>query len=521
MSGRMNFDFTFGQPGSQSGQPRESDDPLRILILANLSGAVPAPGAKARVPLPQRPFVRIDIDNFDEILRRHAPRVQIGSAETSTLAEEVQIQEMDDFRPERLCEKLPSLQSLAGLRKSLFNPSTFDQAAAQLRQQLMAQPAPPVDPVNKPPAPSATSAEDDAATLQRILGQSATPASGKAERNPADRLPLDIQRMIEKMVQPYVVPAADPSQKVYVAAANNALSDRLRAVLHDRSFQRLEATWRSLRELVSNIEADSEIQIHLLDVTSEELLQDVPTDDQKLQQWSLFRRLTDHSTQSLGTVPWALIVGDITIAARPDNLALLGALTATAQHLETPFIAAGHSSLLGCSSLTDGFDPADWKPLDAEADQYWQALRRSPAAAWVGLVCPRVLLRLPYGKETDEVDAFEFEEFSSTRNHEDYLWGNSAYLCAQLVAQAFAEDGWSMQLPSQTDIGDRPAYTYREDGEDKLQPCAEVAFGERVGDAFMQRGMMPLISWKDRNAVRFVRFQSIANPPASLEGPWS
>lgn len=516
MASGMNFEFTFGRQGSASNPSPESDDPLRILILGSFSGGRSTLETTTRAPLRTRPFVRVDIDNFDDVLRRFSPRVQLGSDDANSVADVVEIQEMDDFRPERLGEKLSTLRPLIDLRRNLLNPSTFDQAAAQLRQQLMAQPVIPAGSVNKPPSSAATSMEDDAATLARILGQQPAPRSGTTGNSP-----LDIERLIGQLVQPYVVPAADPSQKVCLEAANNALGDRLRAVLHDRSFQALEATWRSLRKFVSNIEDDSEIQIHLLDVTADELVQDVPADDDQLRQWGLYHRLSDESGQSSGAVPWSLIIGDITFGARANDLALLGALATTAQHLQAPFIAAGHSSLLGCPSLTDRLDPADWKPLDAETDRYWQVLRQSPAADWVGLICPRVLLRLPYGKETDQLESFEFEEFSSTRHHEDYLWGNSAYLCAELITQVFTQDGWSMQLSSQVDINDLPAYTYCEDGEDKLQPCAEVAFGERVADAFMQRGIMPLISWRDRNAVRFVRFQSIANPPTALAGPWS
>ncbi|HTN76143.1 MAG TPA: type VI secretion system contractile sheath large subunit, partial [Pirellulaceae bacterium] len=405
MPGRMDFDFTFGGAKSALSPTRESDDPLRILILGNFSGVRDT--TKPRVPLRQRPIVRLDIDNFDAVLRRFSPQVQLGSDASNSLAETVEIQELEDFRPERLCQKLPTLRRLVELRKSLLNPATFEQAAAQLKQQWMVAPTIPDGSFNEPPPP-VTSAENDAGTLERILGQ-ATPSP----KSPAGGSPFDVQRAIGQMIQPYLVPAADPNQKVYLAALNNALGEQLRTVLHDRSFQSLEATWRSLRGLISKIEDEGQVQIHLLDIASDELLHQVPANDDDLQQWSLYRRLADEPAQVPGTTPWSLIIGDFTITARTNDLTLLGALTAVAQHLRTPVIAAGDSTVLGASSLTAGLDPADWQPLAAESDQYWQALRGSPAAAWVGLVCPRVLLRLPYGQETDEIESFEFEEFVS------------------------------------------------------------------------------------------------------------
>ena len=518
MPRRMEFDFTFGHPRENPNRSPEAETPLRILVLGNFSRRGPTPDAQP--PLPQRPLVRIDIDRFDEVLRRFSPRWRLDEQGPAESSEELEFHELDDFRPERLGRKLTVFRQLQELRQKLLSPATFAQAAAQLRQELLA-PASLPQGAEKPPARLAAPIEDDASTLQRLMGQGSTGGSAAAAARPADSSAAVFQRLIRQAVEPYIVPAADPHQEVYLAAVDNALGNLMRGVLHAPSFQALEATWLSLHQLISNLEDDSAIEIHLLDVTVEELMAEVPTDDEQLQQWSLYRRLTDDSAEALGTAPWSLIVGDFTIAARQNDLALLGALAAMAERLGAAVVTAAHSSLLGCPSLIDCLDPAQWQPLDAAVEGYWQTLRRSPAAAWAGLALPRVLLRLPYGKATDEVESFAFEEFSPARRHEDYLWGNPAYLCAGLIAQAFAEAGWSLQPGSQLDIGDLPAHTYREAGEARLQPCAETAFGERTAEAILQRGLMPLLSWKDRNAVRFVRFQSIADPLTPLAGPWS
>jgi type VI secretion system ImpC/EvpB family protein/type VI secretion system ImpB/VipA family protein len=513
----MQFEFMFGRLPERERDSPEADTPLRILVLGNFSGGVAAADANARPPLQQRPIVRIDIDQFDSVLRRFAPKLCLGGVGT-VASTEIEFHELDDFRPERLGEKSKTFRELQELRRKLLNPKTFAEAATQLRQELAGHAALPERSVVAPPSPPAMPAEDDAALLRRLIGQ---PAKSAPPAGHSGRSSSGIERLIQQAVQPYIVPAADPHQDVYLAAVDRALGDQIRAVLHAPAFQALEATWRSLHGLISIIEDESAIQVHLLDVALDELRADSPTDDERLRQWGIYRRLTDGSGQASGTAPWSLIVGDFSIGARPQDLALLGALAATAENLQTPLIAAAGSTLLGCPSLVECPDPADWQPLDAEARDYWQALRRSSAAAWIGLVLPRVLLRLPYGKATDVVESFAFEEFTTARRHEDYLWGNPAYLCAGLIAQAFAETGWSLELGSQLDIGNLPAHIYHEDGEAKLQACAEVAFGERTAEAILQRGLMPLLSWKDRDAVRFVRFQSIADPIAPLAGVWS
>jgi type VI secretion system protein ImpC len=48
----------------------------------------------------------------------------------------------------------------------------------------------------------------------------------------------------------------------------------------------------------------------------------------------------------------------------------------------------------------------DWRAQ--EDAQRWQALRHSSAAPWLGLALPRLLMRLPYGPDTDAVDGFDF-----------------------------------------------------------------------------------------------------------------
>ena len=43
---------------------------------------------------------------------------------------------------------------------------------------------------------------------------------------------------------------------------------------------------------------------------------------------------------------------------------------------------------------------------------------------------------------------------------------------------------------------------------------------EETAEALLDYGIMPLVSFKDRDMVRILRFQSIADPPAALSGPW-
>ena len=117
-------------------------------------------------------------------------------------------------------------------------------------------------------------------------------------------------------------------------------------------------------------------------------------------------------------------------------------------------------------------------------------------------------------------DAFDFEEIEGPHDPTALVWGNGAWACLALLAQAYRNSGWSMTPGEVVDLEDLPAYTYRDDGDTVFQPCAEVNLSDTAAEELAKRGLMPLVSHANRNAVRLARFQSIADPSRPLAGPW-
>ena len=93
--------------------------------------------------------------------------------------------------------------------------------------------------------------------------------------------------------------------------------------------------------------------------------------------------------------------------------------------------------------------------------------------------------------------------------------------CALLIGRAFLDNGWSMQPGDQLDIDDLPAHTFRVEGASRMQPCAEVYLTDHAAQTILAQGVMPVMSYRDRNAVRIMRFQSVADPLRPLQGPWA
>jgi type VI secretion system protein ImpC len=464
MAGHLELDFTFrGAKRAPSFGPKAG---MRLLLAGDFSGRG-ARGVLTPGDLGQRPLLRVDPDNFDGVMNRLAPRLVLSGPADDRPPEALAFGCLDDFHPDQLAARLEVFAGFRALRERLLDASTFAQTAAAL------EPAPTV----------ATPAED---TLARLLGVEPRRDTG-----------ADISGFLKQVVAPHITAAPDARQPRLVAAVDQAAGQHLRSLLHHPAFQRLEAAWRALHRVVTSVETDG-LTVFLLDVSREELAADLA---RRPDGSGLHQRLADAEP------PWSMLALDETFGTGAADVTLLGSLGAVAAQVGAPLVAAA--------------DPrADWSALPLDDAARWHSLRQSPQARFIGLALPRWLLRQPYGAKTDPVESFAFEELAEGRTHAGYLWGNPAFACALLAGAAFRESGAEMSLGEVAELGDLPCHTYRQDGESHMQPCAEVLMPERVMTALLGRGLMPLVSAADRPALRVARFQSIADPPAPLAGPW-
>ena len=286
-----------------------------------------------------------------------------------------------------------------------------------------------------------------------------------------------------------------------LAAVDAAMTDVMRAVLHDRGFQAVESAWRAVQWLVSTLELGETLELRLLHVTRDEFASG------SVQGGDLWRRLVERESSPGRSLDLSALIGNIEFGPSAPDLAVLEQMGTMAAALGVPFIAGASSALLGVPHLAAHPDPREWTPLEGDAEARWQALRVHPSASHIGLALPRFLLRLPYGKRTDAIAAFAFEEQPVRPEHESFLWGNGAFAYAVAVARALDPDG---DPSSAGAIDGLPAFVYTADDEPSLQPPAEIAPSEAAVAAIQARGLLPLISFKDRDAIRLVMPTPIA-----------
>ena len=409
--------------------------------------------AAERPPLAARPTHKVEVDTLDAVMQRIGPRLQIG-------ADEIALRSIDDFHPDGIFRRASVFEAL---RRTRTNP----------------------------PSSSVGVAED----LGRLLGK-------PAEAAPAPIAPAgSIEAMIHDIVAPHIVKGAATDTTSYLAAVDASITAEMRTVLHTPSFQALESAWRGVQWLTTSLELDGPLQLHLFDVAREELIADIVAAQGTLSQTGLYRALVDRWRNVPGSEGWSVLAALMEFNSSSTDLGLLAAMGVIASNAGGPLLAGAELSFVNADEAT----------LDD-----WNVLRRSKVAPWIGLATPRVLLRNPYGKASDPIDAFAFEEIAGEPVKNELLWGSGALAAALLLGRSFSERGWDMEPGDEREIGDLPAYTFARDGERELQPCAEQILTESQIDRMIKAGFMPIAAHRNRNAVTAVRFQSIADPPAAL-----
>lgn len=506
--------LTAGDP-HPLGRP-DPEMPFRMLIMGDFSGRESRQDrAEQRAPINRRP-TRVDRDNIQNILGTlgvviHSPLLG-DSAPPITLT----FAELDDFHPNRLIHQVEPLRKLSDLRRRLTNPTTFPEAADEIRAWAQFQKQTDARPVTteSPRHQADVAGSPPSGLLDHILEQAPTSAP--------DLRPTEWQSFLQSIVSPYAVPNEHPMALELRAQVDAAMSQIMKTVLHHPSFQALETTWRGLSFVVDRLETDLQLQLYLLDLPKSELSADLLNCDD-LQSTELYRLLIHEAVRTPGAQPWAVVGGAYTFDRTTEDREMLERIASLCKEAGAPFLTGAFPASAGCPSFGTTPDPDDWKiSATQESEQEsWNRLRHLPEAAYLGLVLPRFLLRLPYGQETEPISTFTFEEMAGVPNHEDYCWGHPLFACLVLLGQAFSERGWEMRPGSIKDIEGLPLHVYQDDsGESATKPCAETWLTEDAAERLLDEGIMPFVSYKDQDRIRLVRFQSLVSPPTALMGRW-
>ncbi|HUQ92798.1 MAG TPA: type VI secretion system contractile sheath large subunit [Bryobacteraceae bacterium] len=487
------------------GHP-DRDTPFRMLVLGDFSGRA-SRGIAAKGP---RKPVAVDRDNFEDVLESLNVQVRLPLQGGSPL--DLFFHELDDFHPDKLFQRLPVFKKIRELREQLETPETFAAAARELGIGTGA----PKTPAPAPP-PVPTRREAGASLLGGSLLDQALEATESRGAAAPSRSVDPMAHYLRSLVGPHLTPKPDPKKKEVMQQVDDATGGVMRSLLHHPLFQQVESAWRSLYFLIKELETGPLLKVYLLDISRQELETDLAEADD-LKTTALYKVLVEQTVRTPGAHPWALVVGAFDFGPDMSDLNLLARMGLLARQAGAPFVAGGSAQLLGCKSLAKSPYPQDWKP--GPELEGWALIRSLPESKYLGLVAPRFLLRMPYGKTSEATEAFEFEEMPGTPDHESYLWGNSAFVCAYLLGQMFTEFGWGMRGDEILTLHRLPMHVYKEDGEAKMTPCGEAFLSETAMERMHEAGLMCLMSFANSDQVRLAGFRSVSAGGDALASRW-
>jgi type VI secretion system protein ImpC len=327
-----------------------------------------------------------------------------------------------------------------------------------------------------------------------------------------------LKEFVSQLLDPSMVVAKDTEHTINlrIAEIDKILSDQLNDIMHNEEFQKLEGSWRGLKYLVDQTETSTTMKLRVLNVSKKDLLKDMERASE-FDQSALFKKVYEDEYGTFGGAPYGCLIGDYEFGRHPQDMALLERISNVAAAAHAPFLSAASSNMFGWDSFTELSGPRDLaKIFDTAEYVKWKSFRDSEDSRYVGLTLPHTLGRLPYGKETIPVEAFNFEEDVDGKDHAKYLWTNAAYSLGARITDAFAKYGWLAAIRGVEGGGlveGLPTHTFStDDGEVALKCPTEIAITDRREKEFADLGFIPLCHCKGTDYAAFFGTQSAQKP---------
>lgn len=306
-----------------------------------------------------------------------------------------------------------------------------------------------------------------------------------------------------------------------IAELDKQISRQVDRVLHNADFQKLESSWRGLQFLVNRTDFRQNISVSLLNVTKEELRNDF-MDSPDVTFSGLYQHIYTAEYGTHGGSPFAAIIGNYEFGPGAPDVNLLRSISSVSAISHAPFISAAGPQFFGLDSFEGLPRVKDLKSI-FEQPQYtaWRSLRDSEDSRYIGLTCPRFLLRLPYGTD-NPVKSFNYEEDVSG-SHESYLWGNTAFAFSTRLTDSFAQYGWCPNIIGPKgggQVDELPVHLFRSlHGDLATKIPTEVLISEPREVELADEGFIGLTMRKGSDNACFFSANSIQKPKYFGQSP--
>jgi type VI secretion system protein ImpC len=327
-----------------------------------------------------------------------------------------------------------------------------------------------------------------------------------------------VKNFVSEVLEGTITYSADTESMLNarIAQIDHLLSIQLNEIMHHSDFQRLEASWRGVKYLMSQSETGATLKIKMLNVSKKELLRDLqraPEFDQS----ALFKKVYEEEFGVFGGSPFGAVIGDYEFGKSGQDIELLEKISQVAAAAHAPFLSSAGAEMFNLDSYTQIDGPRDLaKVFDTTEYARWKSFRESEDSRYVGLTGPRMLLREPYGRDTVPIEAFSYEERVDGTDHNKYLWGNSAYALGARVTQSFGKYSWCATIRGVESGGlveGLPTHNFRTESGDLAMKCpTESPITDRREKEMADLGFIPLVHQKGTSNAAFFSVQSCQKP---------
>ncbi|WP_310620620.1 type VI secretion system contractile sheath large subunit [Flexibacterium corallicola] len=299
-----------------------------------------------------------------------------------------------------------------------------------------------------------------------------------------------------------------------IAELDQKVSTQLDQILHDPGFQEMESAWRGLKLLVDRTDFRENIKIDLLPISKEKLLEDFETSPEVVQA-GLYKHVYASGYGQFGGEPVGAMIANYDFGPSARDVKLMQFVASVGAMAHAPFIAAASPKM---------FDVDDFVDLPAQKDLFsiyegprfrkWMGFRQSEDSRYVGLTCPRFLLRTPYDEEENPIKSFVYNE-NVTENHDSYLWGNTSFLMATRLTESFAKYRWCPNIIGPQSGGavyDLPVHVYEAFGQLEEKIPTEILVTDRREYELAEEGFISLTMRKGSDNAAFFSANSAQKP---------
>ena len=313
-----------------------------------------------------------------------------------------------------------------------------------------------------------------------------------------------------------------------VATIDRKLNEQLNAVLHHPALQKLEASWRGIDYLTKRVDeaSDEAIKVKMLNVTWRELERDFER-AVEFDQSQLFKKVYEHEFGMPGGEPFGTLIADFDVRHQPnaehphDDMAILKELARVGAAAFCPILLNASPAMFGLDSFQELEHTVQHeKTLSQKVYTRWQSLRSIEESRFLGVVLPRVLMRLPYEDDGTRIDRFQFREDVLAADGSKYLWGSATYAMGEVLVRAFSQAGWladirGVQRGSEQGgiVSHLPAHSFSTDKSGIVpKTSTDIIVTDTLEKQLADLGFISLCHCKDTELSAFYSCNSIQKP---------